>query len=87
MSSTVPQITRIQPRAARYLELLVEFGHLDDRSAREVLFEATEMYGDLGMPVPITAIQRLAAVRLLAWDEPSPGGSDMLSADWPLLFH
>ncbi len=87
MSTPAPQIARIEPRAARYLELLVEFGHLDDRMAREVLFEATEMYGGLGKPVPVSAIQRLAAVRLLSWDGPSPGGSDMLSTDWPLLFH
>jgi hypothetical protein len=82
-----PAITRVEPRAARYLELLVEFGHLDERAASEILYEAVELYGALGKPIPIVALQRLAASRLLAWDTPTSGGSDILSADWPLLFH
>lgn len=77
---------RIAPRAARYLELLVEFGHLDPKSATDVLFAAGEPYVGTNRPIPLSAIQRAAAARLVRWDSPVEGGSDILSADWPLLF-
>ena len=79
-------VTRIDPRASRFLELLVEFGHLDARGAEQVLFDATEGYEGTGHPIPLLVIQRLAAIELVRWDVPVDGGKDILSADWPLLF-
>jgi len=79
-------ITRIDPRASRFLELLVEFGHLDARGAEQVLFDATEGYEGSSKPIPLLVIQRLAAIELVRADAPIDGGKDILSADWPLLF-
>lgn len=81
-----PSVNRIDPRAARYLELLVEFGHLDAAAAQEVLHAACEAYVGSPHPIGLAAIQRHASVRLIRWDSPKPDSGDILSADWPLLF-
>lgn len=81
-----PVVTRIEPRAARYLELLVEFGHLDARAVEEILLDASDTYAGSGKPIPLAAVQRHAAMVLVNERAPVPGGEDILSQDWPLLF-
>ncbi|MCB9674826.1 MAG: hypothetical protein H6737_06890 [Alphaproteobacteria bacterium] len=80
-------VVRIDPRASRYLELLVEFGHLDAHSAEDILFSAADAWAGTNRPIPLDAIQRLAAEHLVRWDAPVDDGTDILSADWPLLFY
>lgn len=81
-----PAVSRIEPRAARYLELLVEFGHLEPRVVEEIILDASDAYAATGLPIPLSAVQRLAALELVGESTPSPGGTDILSEDWPLLF-
>lgn len=82
-----PAIARIEPRAARYLELLVEFGHLDSRAVEEIILDASTTYAGTEHPIPLAAVQRHAAAALLSSRAPVPGGDDPLSQDWALLFH
>jgi hypothetical protein len=77
---------RLEPRAAQYLQLLVEFGHLDRREVEQVVLAACESWPSEA-PVPLRSVQRVAAVMLFAEDRPEPGKSDILTADWPLLFY
>lgn len=82
-----PIVTRVDPRAARYLELLVEFGHLDPRGAEEVILSASEAFAGTERPIPLSAVQRAAATLLVAdRPPPPPGGEDLLTQDWALLF-
>lgn len=81
-----PIVNRVDPRAARYLELLVEFGHLEQREVERVLLSAAESWSGPG-PVPLQTVQRVASSMLVSDASPAEGGSDILSADWPLLFY
>lgn len=86
MQSQAPIVSRVEPRAARYLELLVEFGHLEQREVEQVLLSAAESWSGAG-PVPLQTVQRVASSMLVGEDTPEDGGSDILSTDWPLLFY
>lgn len=77
---------RLEPRAARYLQLLVEFGHLESREIEQVVLAACEGWHSTE-PVPLRSVQRVAAAMLVSEDHPADGSSDILSADWPLLFY
>lgn len=80
-----PAHNRVEPRAARYLELLVEFGHLEQREIQQVILASCETWSGQG-PVPLKAVQRVAATMLVGEGAPVHKGKDILSADWPLLF-
>lgn len=82
-----PAVVRIEPRAARYLQLLVEFGHLDPISMEDAVMAASELYPDRTSPIPLAAVKRVAATMLASPEAPSGQGKDILSADWPLLFY
>ncbi|MCB9694237.1 MAG: hypothetical protein H6736_20705 [Alphaproteobacteria bacterium] len=81
-----PLVSRVEPRAARYLELLVEFGHLESREVEQVVLAACEGW-QTDQPVPLQAVQRVAATMLVREDAPMDGSGDILSSDWPLLFY
>ncbi len=78
-------VSRIEPQAAKFLQLLVEFGHLDPRDAERVILAACEDWHGMG-PVPLRSIKRVASIFLVGEDRPMEKGSDLLSSDWPLLF-
>lgn len=81
-----PVISRVSPRAARYLSLLVEFGHLDLENAERLLMMAAETYPGTDR-VPLSFVRRVAAAAVISATFPLEGGDDLLSDDWPLLFH
>lgn len=80
-----PRCIRLSGRAARYLLLLQDLGHLDAESADRLLIqlgEDADLHGASGPPVvDIDAVRRAAALLLAAAEDPPP-----LQADWPLLF-
>lgn len=84
---TKPAVVRIEPRAARYLQLLVEFGHLEPNAMEDAVMAASELYPDGRGPVPLSAVKRVAATMLAQENGPTVGGTDILSQDWPLLFY
>jgi hypothetical protein len=82
-----PIVTRVDPRAARYLELLIDFGHLDARGVEEVLLAASDAYAGTDRPIPLAAVQRVAAATLVNDRSVPAGTEDLLTQDWPLLFY
>lgn len=81
-----PSHSRFEPRAARYLELLVEFGHLTPEQAEQVLMMSAETWAGSDR-VPLSFVRRIASTLVVDGEVPQPGGKDVLSADWSLLFH
>lgn len=80
---------RLTGRAARWVQLLQDFGHLDatgvDRLAVAVAELHAEAGGRDGDLVDLPMLKRAAAMLLFpsSPDEPSPA---ILQEDWPLLF-
>lgn len=81
--SAVPQI-RLTGRAARFVELLGEYGHLDTEALNRVLLGAAELDPSGGVePVDVEVVRRAAAMLLFPAMEL---GDAALVEDWPLLF-
>ncbi len=81
---------RLTGRAARFLDVLKEFGHIDEDRLDELLVALTEISGGADEPlVDLPDVRRMAAAILFG-----PGDSEsleeiekgVLSEDWPLLF-
>lgn len=88
-SRDVPQI-RLTGRAWRYVQLLRDFGHLDDAKGNELF----SMLSDLAErsridAVDLPAVQRITAVLLFGRGTPEEVEAmenGLLAEDWPILF-
>lgn len=73
-------------RAARWLNLLQDLGHIDLSTADELIMAASDLHRELryeGTRVGLETIRQAAAMFLFA-TESHP--ATMLDDDWPLLF-
>lgn len=75
-------------RAARWVQLLQDFGHLDADGQDRLLVAVAELAAESGhpadRPVGLDMVRRAAAILLLPDDDhPMP---QILEEDWPLLF-
>ncbi|MCA9491192.1 MAG: hypothetical protein KC621_14780 [Myxococcales bacterium] len=77
----------VEGRAARWLRLLQDFGHLDADGQDRLLVAVAELAAESGhppdLPVGLDLVRRAAAILLLPDDLPM---SQILEEDWPLLF-
>ena len=81
--TAIPQI-RLTGRAARFVELLGEYGHLDTEALNRVLLGAAELDMTGGAePVDVDVVRRAAAMVLFPALEI---GDAALVEDWPRLF-
>ena len=80
----VPLI-QLTGRATRFVQMLRDFGHLDDEAVNRLLLGAADLQapGVVG-PVDLPEVRRAAAMLLFPEGE-VPQGS-LLLADWPILF-
>ncbi len=73
-------------RAARWLHLLQDLGHVDLATADELIMAASDLHRELhheGNRVDLDTVRQAAAMLLFTSDaEPTT----MLDDDWPLLF-
>ena len=77
---------RVTGRAAKFVALLQEYGHLDDEGAEDVLVDVAEFLGTpKGRKVDLADVRRFAASALFD-TEGGDAGPAALSEDWPLLF-
>ena len=76
---------RLTGRAARWIDLLREFGHFDDESVEELLIALADLEGtSKGVKVDVGPMRRLAAEVLFDFvEEPD---RTVMREDWPLLF-
>lgn len=71
-------------RASRFVQLLVELGHLDHDTANRVLVGVTELVQG-GRVADIGDVRRAAAMILFPTDE-HHAFDGVLAEDWPILF-
>jgi hypothetical protein len=85
---TEPLRARLTGRASRYVQLLRDFGHLDERGVHELVLAATdEATGSGEAVVGLQAIRRLAARQLfLSGADDLREERGILTEDWTLLF-
>lgn len=73
-------------RAARWLHLLQDLGHIDHSTTDELILAASDLHRELqyeGTRVDLETVRQAAAMLLFTNDaEPTA----MLDDDWPLLF-
>ena len=79
---------RLTGRAARWVQLLQDFGHVDHDGADRLLVAVAELHAELGgadgAVVDLPLVKRAAAMLFAPQaDEPMPL---ILEEDWPLLF-
>jgi len=81
---TIPQV-QLTGRAARFVFMLRDFGHLDSDAVDRLLLGAVELRqaGVVG-PIDLDEIKQAAAVLLFREDGSAIEG--VLAADWPILF-
>lgn len=74
--------------AARYLGLLRDFGHLDDRGVTDILIAASEeATGTDEVAVDLVLMRKIAGRYLFERGSGDIGaGQGILIEDWPLLF-
>lgn len=74
--------------AARFAQLLRDFGHLDDATLAELYLEVAEHASDSGVAqVDLESMRRTAAAWLFVRQAADLNeGEGILSEDWPLLF-
>jgi hypothetical protein len=79
-----PSVVRLTGRAARYLQILQDFGHLDDEQVARVVLAVP---GATGRRLPLADLPdvRRAAASLL-FDRSQGELDGVLAEDWPLLF-
>ncbi len=76
---------RLTGRATRFLQLLQDYGHLDDQGFDQVLLGLAEIVGTQeGALVDLPMVRRMAAATLFGPDAEDPEG--VLTQDWPFLF-
>ena len=80
---------RLTGRAARWVHLLQDFGHLDTEAFDRLLIAVADLHAQLGGKndawVDLPLVRRAAAVQLMAAQEEGPM-SIILEEDWSLLF-
>lgn len=78
---------RLTGRAARWVRLLQDFGHLDSDGVDRLLVAVADLHAELGGGrdgwVDLPLVRRAAAVLLCSSDGQLP---PILEEDWPLLF-
>lgn len=87
MSPDLPVTLKLTGRAARWIQLLQDFGHLDASSADQLVMAAADLHAEMqtvGDRIDLALVRRAAAMMLFGSgaSEPSP----VLDEDWPLLF-
>ncbi|MEQ1506228.1 MAG: hypothetical protein ABMB14_28610 [Myxococcota bacterium] len=80
---------RLTGRAARWVHLLHDFGHLDDQGVDRLLIAVADLHAELGGAdegwIDLPLVRRAAAVLLTATREDGLLPL-ILEEDWPLLF-
>ena len=80
---------RLTGRAARWIHLLHDFGHLDGESVDRLLIAVADLHAELGGEpdawIDLPLVRRAAAVLLLTLRDDG-SMSMILEEDWPLLF-
>ena len=81
-------LVRLTGRAARFVQILQDFGHVDAEGADRLLVAVSELHVELGgkpdEPADIDIVKRAAAMLFMPpGDEPLPV---VLEEDWSLLF-
>lgn len=80
---------RLTGRAARWIHLLHDFGHLDTESVDRLLIAVADLHAELGGEsgewIDLALVRRAAAV-LLMTSRDDGSMSMILEEDWPLLF-
>lgn len=82
-----PVAVSLSGRAARWIQLLQEFGHLDAGGADRLIVAAADLHAELGVPgdrIDLGTVRRAAAMVLFPTGPHDP--SPVLEDDWPLLF-
>lgn len=81
--SDVPEV-RLTGKAARFLQILQDFGHLDEEAAMRLLLdiEPSSLLGD--DIADLDDARRAVAIALFERHDGEIGG--ILGEDWPLLF-
>ena len=79
-------VTRLTGRAAHFMRLLRDVGHLDEEAVTAILLQASQLCTEQGEErIDIEAVRRVSAVTLFAMHGGAkPAG--VLSEDWPMLF-
>jgi hypothetical protein len=85
-----PLRVRLTGRAARFLGVLRDFGHIDDARETELYIALAELAGDPNeVVVDLPIVRRVAAAVLFGHGSPEildDIEEGVLSEDWPLLF-
>ncbi len=74
-------------KAARWIQLLQDFGHLDTPGADQLVMTAAELHAEMntaGDRIDLALVRRAAAMLLFGSGATEPG--PVLEEDWPLLF-
>lgn len=80
---TVRQV-RLSGKAARYVQMLQDFGHLDEGLLAQLLTLVRPAEGDPTGRVDLAEVRRAAAALLFDTSQGQPEG--LLAEDWALLF-
>jgi hypothetical protein len=81
----VPQV-RLTGRAARFVFLLRDFGHIDESGVDRLMLGASDLRDvDAVGPLTLQDVRRAAAVMVFSEQEEQMG-KGLLAADWPILF-
>ncbi|MFT6142956.1 MAG: hypothetical protein ACJAZO_003896 [Myxococcota bacterium] len=83
---TGPKQIRLTGRAARLIQMLTDFGHMDAGAADSVLVELANQYGTEGSATLIDLAQVRRVVAALLSDHPAMDGGN-LHEDWGPLFY
>ena len=75
---------KITGRAARFIQLLRDFGHLDEEGANQLLVGLGDVVGEHSPVVDLHSVRRVASMVLFN-NEQGPQ-QDVLAEDWPFLF-
>ena len=80
------QLTLSGP-AARWVQLLQEFGHIDPAMADQLIMAAADLHTEMqaaGTRIELHQVRRAAAIMMFG--NGAPITTPLLDEDWPLLF-
>lgn len=75
---------RLTGRALRFIQLLQDYGHLDEAQADDLLVALAAVPGGV---IDLPAVRRVAAAWLFEAHPEGQDGADVLAEDWALLFY
>lgn len=82
---SVPQL-QLTGRAARFVFLLRDFGHIDESGVDRLMLGASDLRSaDVVGPLTLVDVRRAASV-LLFGEKEAEMDKGLLAADWPILF-